>query len=378
MIGDPVRTGAYVRALRRMVTPDSVVLDLGAGFGFFAVLAARLGARHVYAIEPDEAICLGPALARANGVADRVTFYHGDARQVEIPERANVLIEDLRGVLPLHAERVKVLRDARERLLTGDARYVALRDHIFAAPARYPEPVQRDFDIVGADTCGVDLRPVRPRIVDASRRIKSRIANLLLPGVQLGTIDLRTVSDPGFEGTARWVPDSPVVVAGLFVWFDAELSEGEHFSAAPGPEQTVHGSLYLPLREPLAVPAHAELSLRLCGIQMGGDYAWTWECAVAEAGGGAVMRTARQSTLGAVAVTKARLASMSELHRPSLGAEGRRLQALIALTDGVHSSGQIVTILAASADLAFSDESEAFDWLQRSLQLLETGAAEEL
>ncbi|MEK6613217.1 MAG: 50S ribosomal protein L11 methyltransferase, partial [Gemmatimonadota bacterium] len=84
MIGDPVRTGAYVRALRKMVTHDSVVLDLGAGFGFFAVLAAKLGAKHVYAIEPDEAIGLGPALARANGVADRVTFFQGDARQVTL------------------------------------------------------------------------------------------------------------------------------------------------------------------------------------------------------------------------------------------------------------------------------------------------------
>jgi SAM-dependent methyltransferase len=378
MIGDPVRTGAYVRALRKMVTPDSVVLDLGAGFGFFAVLAARLGARHAYAIEPDEAISLGPALARANGVADRVTFFHGDARQVTLPERANVLIEDVRGVMPLHAERIRVLCDARERLLTSDARRVALRDHIWAAPARHPAAVQSNIETAGADAYGIDLRSVRTQVVDGCRRARPKPEDLLLPGSLLGTLDLGIVSEPSFEGTARWTVDAPLVVDGFAVWFDAELSEGERFSAAPGPEQTMHGCLYLPLREPLSVPSRAKLALRFCAVQVAGDYAWTWESSVTNADGGGLRRTPRQSTLAAFALTKARLAAMSELHRPSLGPEGRRWRDAIALIDGQHSSREIANALARTGDFGCASESEAFDWLQGTLQVLESGAATKL
>lgn len=377
MVGDPYRTGAYVRALRKMATPESVVLDIGAGFGFFAVLAAKLGARHAYAIEPNDAIGLGPALARANGVADRVSFFQGDSRQVELAERANLLVEDVRGILPLHAERIPMLCDARARLLTPDARLVACRDHIWAAPARHGSSLQRSVDTTGAATNGVDLSGLRTHVVDDARRRRPAPEELLLPGAPLGTLDLRTVTDPGFDGTARWTPSDALAADGFVLWFDAELAEGEGFSTRPGPEQTIHGCLYLPLREPLTVPAGAELALRFCGVQVSRDYTWTWECAVTGAGE-RVVRTPRQSAFGGVALTPARLAAMSELHQPTLGLEGRRLGATIGLMETPRRSGDIAAALAAEPALEFSSQSDAFDWLQRELPGLESGAAKRL
>ena len=67
MIADSVRTDAYARALRDLVKPDSVVLDIGTGTGLFALLACRFGARHVFAIEPSNVIALARTLSRANG-----------------------------------------------------------------------------------------------------------------------------------------------------------------------------------------------------------------------------------------------------------------------------------------------------------------------
>ena len=48
---DEVRNRAYAQALRRVITPESVVLDLGAGLGTLGLLAAKLGARRVYLVE---------------------------------------------------------------------------------------------------------------------------------------------------------------------------------------------------------------------------------------------------------------------------------------------------------------------------------------
>ena len=253
-----------------------------------------------------------------------------------------------------------------------------LRDRIWAAPALHSSAERADLETTGADTWGLDLRSIRGHAVDSSRRGRSKPADLLLGGGLLGTLDLATVSDPHFDGTTRWAPDEALVADGFAVWFDAELSEGERFSSAPGPGQTVHGCLYLPLREPLAVPPRAELALRFCAIPVAGSYVWTWECSVADVHGRTVVRTPRQSSLGALPLTKARFAAMSELHRPMLGPEGQRWREAISLVDGARSTGEIASALVAAADLGFSSDSEAFDWIQRALPVLESGAATKL
>ena len=56
MIADHIRIDAYVRALKAAIKPGSVVLDIGTGTGIFALLACRLGARRVFAIEPGAVI----------------------------------------------------------------------------------------------------------------------------------------------------------------------------------------------------------------------------------------------------------------------------------------------------------------------------------
>ncbi len=370
MVGDRHRTEAYARALEHLVTHESVVLDLGAGFGFFAILAARLGARHAYAIETNDAIGLGPALARANGVADRVTFIQGDPRQVTLPERASVLVEDIRGILPLHQERIRLLRDARERLLQDGATLVAVRDRLWAAPARQPATMRDDLHTIAANQHGVDLSSLRTRLLAASRRGKLRPEDLLLPGAGLGDLELTTVTDPHFEGTARWTTVEPIAADGFALWFDAELAGGEGFSTRPGPEQTVHGCLYLPLHEPLSLPAHADLSLRFVAVPVSGDYAWAWEVAWDAQDGSGVRRRARQSTLGAVTLTPLRLAARSELHRPVLGGEGQRLREALSMIDGRQTSGAIASALFAKSELGFSTEADAFDWVQDLLPLL--------
>ena len=56
MFGDRVRVDAYLAAMARAIVPGSTVCDLGTASGFFAVAACRMGARHVYAIETNDAI----------------------------------------------------------------------------------------------------------------------------------------------------------------------------------------------------------------------------------------------------------------------------------------------------------------------------------
>jgi protein arginine N-methyltransferase 1 len=101
MILDVPRMEAYVRALRAAISPGCVVADIGAGTGIFAMLACQARrARRVFAVDPNPAIDVARQIAAANGFADRIEFFEALSTRIELPERADVIVSDLRGILP--------------------------------------------------------------------------------------------------------------------------------------------------------------------------------------------------------------------------------------------------------------------------------------
>src|SRR5512140_3783943 len=85
MIADAARTQPFIEALRRAIRPGSVVLDIGTGPGFFALLACQLGASRVYAIEPDDNIEIGREDSRQQTHGERIVWLRGLSTEVDLP-----------------------------------------------------------------------------------------------------------------------------------------------------------------------------------------------------------------------------------------------------------------------------------------------------
>ena len=128
MIADRTRMHAFAEAMRRVITPGSVVIDLGAGPGLFALLACRFGARRVYAIEPADVIQVAREIAAANGLADRIEFIQAMSTDATVPERADVIVSDIGGVMPWFQAHLPSIADARRRLLKQQPCKVRQRD----------------------------------------------------------------------------------------------------------------------------------------------------------------------------------------------------------------------------------------------------------
>jgi protein arginine N-methyltransferase 1 len=290
MIADSGRMSAYRQALQTVITPGCTVLDIGAGTGIFSLLACRMGAGHVHAVEPSPAIELGRQMAADNGFADRITFHRGLSTQLQLPARADVIVSDLRGVMPMMQGHIPSIIDARERLLAPQGTLVPSRDTLWAAvvedETRY-RPCVRPWR---ANDFGLDLRAGARSVVNSWSKAHANARQLLVTPAQWGQVDYRSVAHPDVNGFLSWTADRAGTAHALLLWFDAELMDGIGFSNAPAAPELIYGQAFLPLEQPVAVEPGDTITATLRADLVGDDYVWSWATVVLAASGAAKAR----------------------------------------------------------------------------------------
>lgn len=287
MIADGVRGPAYVEAMRDAIRPGSVVLDLGAGPGFFSVLACQLGARRVYAVEPNEAVQVGPALARENGCADRITFLKVLSTEVTLPEPADVIVSDLRGALPFYRHHIPSLADARRRLLAPGGVLLPRRDTLWAAPVEAPAIYTTILSGWEGNDLGVSTESVRRKMANRYIRPNADVKaeQLLAAPVEWGTLDYATIEDTDHRADLDWTVERAGTCHGVVAWFEAVVADGVTYSTAPGQPEAVYGRAFFPWLRPVAVEAGDRVQVTLNANLIGDDYVWRWASRVTSADG---------------------------------------------------------------------------------------------
>ena len=276
MLGDAPRMEAYTAALRRVVRPDSVLMDLGCGPGVFALLACKLGARRVYAVEPENIVGLAREAAVANGFADRIEFYEELSTKITLPEPATIIISDLRGVLPWFEQHIPSIIDARERLLTRGGVLIPQRDILWASVIEAPEQYEQ---LVGPwrNQSDLDLSAGTCLVTNTWRKSHIRPEQLLADPVCWSVLDYYEVSSPDVCAEISWPVARTGTAHGLAVWFDSELAEGIRFSNHPAAPKMIYGIGFFPFSQPVEVKEQDRVSLRLAADLVNDGYVWRWD-----------------------------------------------------------------------------------------------------
>lgn len=306
MIADGVRMTAYRDALARAIEPGDTVLDLGAGTGILSLLACQLGAGKVYAVEPSDALAVARQLAQDNGCADRIEFLQASSFDVRLPAPVDVLVSDLRGVLPLHGAHIPAIVDARRRLLAPGGVQIPARDRVHAQLVSDAALHDEGVRIWRDGALGLDLRGALRWAAHQMRKADLSRSAMLDKSQVMFELDYATVESASAKAEAHWTVGDDAVAHGLGAWFETELIEGVGYSNAPDRPRAIYGQMFFPFPEPLALARHDVVTVRLAANFVDDVYVWQWRTSVRDAAG-SLRCEFSQSSFQATPVNPARL-----------------------------------------------------------------------
>jgi type I protein arginine methyltransferase len=356
MIADRSRIRAYADALQRVITSDTVVLDLGTGTGIFALLACRFGARRVYAIEPGDAIQVAKEIAAANGFADRIEFRQAMSTDVTLPERVNVIVSDIGGVLPWFQTHLASIADARRRFLAPGGALIPQQDAVWAAVVEAPDLYARHT--APWEDCGFDLN------MDAARRLavntftRGEVTSdrLLAAPQRWAILDYTEVEEQNVRALVQWTASRAGTGHGVAVGLDRTLAEGIRLSNAPeradtvGPD-SIYQTVFFPWDSPVPLAAGDLVEVELRATLVDGSYVWCWKTSIADPRQPEALKARfAQSTVFESPLSPATLRKASASYRPTLTENGRMARFVL----DAMSQGRPLGEIAEALPLAFA------------------------
>lgn len=285
MLRDGPRMQAFSRALRDVVRPGMVVLDVGAGSGVLSLMAARAGAARVYAVERTPVARLARQLVGRNGLTGVVQVAEADILQVSLPEPVDLIVSEWLGTIGVDENLLYPVLLARDRWLRPGGLMLpsvvrarlapaltATRVEIDALqanePGAAPAGQPQDAALPGADLdldLGLLAEPSVHELL--CRRYQVRPQDLAAPAQTLWCTDtrrasLRSAVEPNHAELTFEIA-APQRINALVAWFEAELSPATTLSNAPDQPETHWGQLTLPLQSVRTLPAGCRLQVRV-------------------------------------------------------------------------------------------------------------------
>ncbi|XP_014505447.1 probable histone-arginine methyltransferase 1.3 isoform X2 [Vigna radiata var. radiata] len=279
MLQDYVRTGTYHAAVieNRSDFTGRVVVDVGAGSGILSLFAAQAGAKHVYAVEASEMAEYARKLIAGNPMlAQRITVIKGKVEDVELPEKADILISEPMGTLLINERMLESYVIARDRFLVPTGKMFPALGRIHMAPFTdeylFIEIANKALFWQQQNYYGVDLTPLHGTafqgyfsqpVVDA---FDPRL--LIAPSIS-HVIDFTKIKEEELyeiDIPLRFIASVGTRVHGLACWFDVLFNGStvqRWLTTAPGSPTTHWYQLRCVLSQPIYVMAGQEITGRL-------------------------------------------------------------------------------------------------------------------
>ncbi len=362
MVFDGTRNAAYTSALKKVITPDTTVMDLGAGLGVLGLIAARLGAAKVYLVEPTVAVEVARTVAADNQL-DAVECIRARAEELQLDTRVDVIVSVFTGNFLLSEDLLPSLFYARDHYLAPGGRLIPDRGRMevvpVTAPAYYDKHVASwgDFPRVCNEQGlpELDYSALRAYAANYMRHdsAKHMQAQRLAEPVAVLELDFNTATKAACDSQVEVTVQRNGVCHGWMGWFQMRLVD-EWLSTDGESCKTHWNQVFMPLAQPLPVVKGDRLGFSLKRPERG---EWSWSTRLGD-------QHQRQSSFLSQPVRLEDMQKKTLHYHPALGTKGEAALWLLGRMNGESTVEHLASELQEQRRALFKEHTEALRFVQ--------------
>lgn len=354
MVLDDYRNSLYADAIKKLVTPDSVVLDLGAGLGIHGLIAAKAGAKKVYLVEPEAGLEVAERTASRNNASERIECIRGTIEESQLPEPVDIILSVFTGNFLLQEDLLPSLFYARDKYLKPGGILVPDRARMEVVPVTASDYFQKHIADWSNLSQGIDYGLVREYAANSIYYGDHRdeIDEYLAEPTEIIELDFMTAEKADCRNTIDIKITKDGICHGWLGWFQTRLGDN-WLSTSPQVTRTHWGQAFLPLDPPMPVTAGEVLSFQLHRPELG---EWTW---IVKTGNG----NQKHSTFLSQPIAPEVLQKKSADHKAALNIKGEAARYVLDNLNGKTATGNIATGLAKSFPQTFPDRDHAMRFI---------------
>ncbi|CAN4096460.1 unnamed protein product [Withania somnifera] len=229
MLKDVVRTKTYQNVIYKnsFLFKDKVVLDVGAGTGILSLFCAKVGAKHVYAIECSSMADMAQEIVKLNGFSNVITVIKGKVEEIDLPvPQVDIIISEWMGYFLLYENMLDTVLYARDKWLVKDG--IVLPDKASLCltaieDADYKEDkIEFWNSVYGFDMSCIRKQAMMEPIVDTVDQ------NQIVTNCQLlKTMDISkmTSGDASFTAPFKLIAERDDYIHALVAYFDVSFTK---------------------------------------------------------------------------------------------------------------------------------------------------------
>jgi len=338
-LSDEVRLACFRKAVREVVQPGDIVVDLGSGTGVLGLYACQAGASRVYSIDQGSVLGLAQQLCRANGFADRVSFLKRSSLQAELPEKVDVVVADQMGPFGFEAGILEYFHDAQQRFLKRNGKMIPSGIDLWVAPVEIPE-LYANVEFWDNRPANLDFAAVRAVAVNTGYTAAFEPKHLLSEPVKLASIDLTTSTAAGFKVKSSHIITKPGLMHGVGGWFSVQLSPGVSMTNSPlAGDRIDRRNAFFPIDHSIEVASGDRVLVAMDIVPT--EELVTWRVEVLRGEDSRLKATFQQSTFKGMMLCQDDVRRSKPTFVPTLTSWGEARLSVLTLCDGQRELAEI-------------------------------------